>query len=120
VLANSKLIQSNPAAVRAFVEASAVGWKNYLHGDPAPADALILKDNPEMTEDVLAQARDKMRANGIVDGGDAATAGIGAMTDARWAAFYKTASEQDPKDYPTDVDIKGAYSLSFLPQPPVK
>src|SRR5580704_18139564 len=57
VLAPDTRIAKNPAAVRAFVEASAVGWRDYLHGDPKPADALILKANPEMTEDVLAQAR---------------------------------------------------------------
>jgi NitT/TauT family transport system substrate-binding protein len=120
VLANAKLIASNPAAVRAFVEASAVGWKTYLHGDPAPADALILKQNPEMTEDVLAQARDKMRSYGIVDGGDAADGGIGVMTDARWADFIRIASGQDPTDYPKTLDIHQGYSLDFLPKTPVK
>jgi NitT/TauT family transport system substrate-binding protein len=114
VLAPDSLIAKNPAAVRAFVEASAVGWKNYLHGDPKPADALILKDNPDMTEDVLAQARDKMRQYGLVDGGDAAALGVGAMTAAHWEAFFKIASQQG------DQNVKGAYSLQFLPNPPVK
>ena len=67
---------------------------------PSPADALILKDNPEMTADVLDQAREKMRENGIVAGGDAANQGIGAMTDARWSNFYQIISKQDPSDYP--------------------
>ena len=58
VLATDGLIARNPAAVKAFVEASAVGWRDYLNGDPAAADALIRKDNPEMTPDVLAQARE--------------------------------------------------------------
>ncbi len=89
VLAPNSLIASNPAAVKAFVEASAAGWQAYLHGDPAPGDELILKDNPEMTEDVLGQARDKMRAYGIVDSGDAKTLGIGAMTDARWTSLLR-------------------------------
>jgi NitT/TauT family transport system substrate-binding protein len=120
VLANTKLLAAQPAAVRAFVEASAVGWRNYLHGDPKPADDLILKDNPEMTEDVLAQARDKMRTYGVIDGGDAPTGGFGAMTDARWANFYRTISQQDPKDYPASLDIRDGYTLAFLPQPPVK
>jgi NitT/TauT family transport system substrate-binding protein len=114
VLAPDTLISKNPAAVKAFVEASAVGWKEYLHGDPKPADALILKDNPDMTEDVLAQARDKMRQYGLVDGGDAATLGVGAMTDAHWADFFRIAS-------PTGTqNARDAYSLQFLPNPPVK
>jgi NitT/TauT family transport system substrate-binding protein len=114
VLAPTALIAKDPAAVRAFVEASAIGWKNYLHGDPRPADALIMKDNPEMTEDVLAQARDKMRQYGLVDGGDAATLGIGAMTDRHWAEFFMLASEKGPAHY------KDAFTLEFLPNPPVK
>jgi NitT/TauT family transport system substrate-binding protein len=114
VLAPNALIAKNPAAIRAFVEASAVGWKNYLYGDPKPADALIMKDNPSMTEDVLAQARDKMRTYHLVDGGDAGALGVGAMTDQHWADFFKLASEKDPAIY------KNAFSLDFLPKPPVK
>jgi NitT/TauT family transport system substrate-binding protein len=114
VIAPDKLIASNPAAIRAFVEASAVGWRNYLHGDPAPADKLILADNPEMTEDILAQARDKMRQYGIVDGGDVATLGYGAMTDQHWLDFFKIASDKGTTNY------RNAFSLAFLPQTPVK
>src|SRR6185437_6177763 len=107
VLASDSLIAKNPAAVKAFVEASAEGWRDYLQGDPKPADALIMKDNPEMTEDVLAQAREKMRAYGVVDGGDAKTLGIGAMTDARWKQFFEVAAAQGV--YPKSLDYKAAY-----------
>jgi NitT/TauT family transport system substrate-binding protein len=114
VLAPDSLIAKNPAAVRAFVEASAIGWRDYLQGDPRPADALILKDNPDMTEDVLAQARQKMRDYGLVLGGDASRLGIGAMTDQHWADFFKIASSQGLSNY------KRAFTLQFLPNPPVK
>ncbi|MDE2487821.1 MAG: ABC transporter substrate-binding protein, partial [Alphaproteobacteria bacterium] len=116
LLAPDSLISKDPAAVKAFVEASAKGWHDYLYGDPKPADALIMKDNPEMTEDVLAQARDKMKAYGIVDGGDAKTLGIGAMTDARWKQFFDVAAGQGV--YPKDMDYKAAYTLQFV-NPPV-
>jgi NitT/TauT family transport system substrate-binding protein len=114
VLASNQMIANNPAAIRAFVEASAVGWREYLHGDPKPADALILKDNPDMTEDVLAQARDKMLKYGIVDGGDAPTLGYGAMTDQHWLDFFKVASKSGTANY------QNAFTLAFLPNPPVK
>jgi len=116
ILAPNKLIAANPAAVRAFVEASAAGWHDYLLGDPKPGDALILKDNPEMSEDVLAQARDKMRGYGIVDSGDAKTGGLGAMTDARWASFFAMASKMGV--YPPNLVYKSAYTLAFLPAAP--
>ena len=115
ILANNKLLKENPAAVRAFVEASAAGWKSYLHGDAKPGDALILKDNPEMAQDVLDQAREKMVRYGLVDGGEAATAGIGVMNHARWAEFFKIASDQGI--YPADLDYKQAYSLEFVGKP---
>lgn len=116
VVVSDRLIASDPAAVRAFVEASAKGWRDYLHGDPAPADKLILKDNPEITEDVLAQAREKMRRYGVVDSGDAARTTPGAMTDKRWADFFAIASGQGV--YPKSVDYRAAYTLAFLPKTP--
>ncbi len=109
VLAPDKLIAANPAAVKAFVEASAAGWASYLHGDPAPGDALIKADNPEMTQALLDQAREKMRAYGLVDSGD----GIGTMTDARWRAFFDMAAGQGV--YPKTLDPRRAYDLGFLP-----
>ncbi|HEX2562156.1 ABC transporter substrate-binding protein [Phenylobacterium sp.] len=111
VLATDKLIAENPQAVKAFVEASAAGWRSYLYGDPKPGDALILKDNPEMTQDVLDQAREKLKSYGIVDGGDQAA--IGRMTDARWAEFFNMAAKE--RVYPADLDYKQAYTLQFAP-----
>ena len=111
-LAPQSLIDADPKAVQAFVDASAAGWKSYLYGDPKPGDALILKDNPEMTPDLLDQARAKMRSYGLVDSGDAKSAGVGVMTDARWADFFKVASGQGV--YPKDLDYKQAYTLQFV------
>jgi NitT/TauT family transport system substrate-binding protein len=113
VLARNDLIADKPAIVKAFVDATAAGWKEYLYGDPKPGDALILKDNPEMTQDVLDQARAKMRDKGLVLSGDASAQGIGAMTDARWADFFQMASSQGV--YPKTMDYKAAYTLQFLP-----
>lgn len=110
VLAGDALIAKNPAAVQAFVEASAQGWRDYLNGDPSAADALIRKDNPEMTPDVLAQAREKLKSYKIVEGDEGAP--LGAMTDARWTAFFDVASAQGV--YPKTLDPKRAYTLQFV------
>jgi NitT/TauT family transport system substrate-binding protein len=107
VLVGDTLIASHPAAVRAFVEASAAGWQAYLHGDPRSGDALILKDNPEMSEDVLAHARGEMRAHRIADPTN------GAMTDSRWGDFFRIASEMGV--YPKTLDYRHAYTLRFVP-----
>jgi NitT/TauT family transport system substrate-binding protein len=110
-LAPDSLIAKNPAAVKAFVEGSAAGWRSYLYGDPAPGDALIRKDNPEMTQDILDQAREKMRTFAIVAANKDAP--IGQMDDARWADFFTVASGQGV--YPKDMDYKRAYTLQFAP-----
>jgi len=112
VLARDEWIAGKPAVIKAFVEGSAAGWKQYLDGDPRGANTMILKDNPEMTQELIDQARAKLKSYGIVDGGDAKTHGIGAMTDARWAEFFKAASEEGL--YPKDLDYRRAYTLQFL------
>jgi len=70
-------------ALRRFVQASAEGWKGYL-ANPAPGNALIKKDNPQMGDDLLAYGVRKMREYGIVAGGGAAKDGLFTMSDARW------------------------------------
>jgi NitT/TauT family transport system substrate-binding protein len=112
VLAPDRLIASNPKAVQAFVEASALGWKAYLQGDPSPADKLILKLNGEMTPAILGQAREKMRQYGLVTGGDAASGGIGAMTDATWAKVFAMASGLGL--YPKTMDYRTGYTTAFV------
>jgi NitT/TauT family transport system substrate-binding protein len=112
VLAKSDWVAKKPEIVQAFVEASIEGWSAYLNGDPAPADALIKKGNPDMTDEILKYARDKMKEYGIVESGDTKTMGIGAMSDARWGEFFKMASGQGL--YPADLDYKKAYTLQFV------
>ena len=112
VLASDSLIARNPAAIRAFVEASAQGWKDYLAGDGAAADALIRKDNPEMTQDVLDQARAKLKSYKIIAGDEGTP--VGGMTDARWKAFFDVAVAQGV--YPRALDPKTAYTLAFAPK----
>ncbi|THD60293.1 ABC transporter substrate-binding protein [Phenylobacterium sp.] len=112
ILAPDALIAKSPAVVKAFIEATAKGWSDYLNGDPKPAEAMIMKDNPEMTQDILDQARAKLKANGIVDGGDAAKHGIGTMTDARWQTLFDIASGAGV--YPKTLDFKKAYTLQFV------
>ena len=63
-----------------------------------------------MPQDVLDQAREKMRAAAIVAAGPDAP--IGEMSDARWAEFFAIAASQGV--YPKDMDYKRAYTLQFV------
>ena len=82
------LVDKKPDLVQRFVDASIVGWYNYLYGYNKAANALIRRQNPEMTDELIAYSIAKMKEYGIVDSGDATTLGIGAMTDARMKNFY--------------------------------
>ena len=98
-------------ALARFVRASAEGWKSYL-ANPAPGNALIRRDNPEMSDDLLAYSHRKMKEYAIVTGGDAGTAGLLTMTDARWARtieFLRSAGLTKP-----GIDYQDAYTLSIV------
>ena len=104
--------EENPDLVQRFVDASAIGWYHYLYGDNAKANALIKRDNPDITDDEIAFSIAAMKRYGVVDSGDALTLGIGAMTDARWKDFFDKMAEAgvvDPRD-----DYKKAYTLRFV------
>jgi NitT/TauT family transport system substrate-binding protein len=111
IATSQKLVQGNPDLVRRFITASAEGWHSYLDGDPAPGNALIKQANPEMTDGLLAYGRQALKTNGTVEGGDAAH-GVGAMADARWAAFFN--SMVAAKLYPAAMDYRKAYTLQFV------
>lgn len=80
-------VEKRPELVQRFVDASIEGWVRYLHGDRRAADALILRDNPDMSADTIARSVALMKELGIVDSGDAQTLGIGAMRPERVRGF---------------------------------
>ncbi len=112
ITTSTKLIADKPDVVQRFIDASIEGWQSYLDGDPSPANKLIKADNPEMTDALLRYGRAVMQAHGIVQSGDTLKLGIGAMTDARWAAFYRITS--DLGMYPKGIDYRRAYTLRFV------
>ncbi len=112
IATSDKRIAQQPDLVQRFVDASIEGWYGYLDGDPSAANALIKKDNPEMTDALIAYGRSSMKQHGILQSGDAATLGIGAMTAERWGNFYQTTAEQGL--YPKGLDIGKAYTLQFV------
>ena len=109
---SEKLAKEKPDLVQRFVNASIEGWYSYLYDDPGPANALIKRDNPEMTDALLAYGIDKMKQYGIIDSGDAKAAGIGAMSEARWRDFFETMAKAGL--YPPEMDVKQAFTLQFV------
>ncbi len=106
------LVEKKPDLVQRFVDASIIGWYNYLYGDNKAANALIRKDNPEMTDDAMAYSVAKMKEYGIVDSGDTRTLGIGAMTDARMKDFFDKMVRAGVVK--ADLDYRKSYTLQFV------
>ena len=105
-------IANKPEVVQCFVDGSIKGWYNYIYNDNSAANALIKKDNPEMTDEAITYAIEAMKVHGIVDSGDTLTLGIGAMTDARMAEFYATMVKSGAA--PEGLDLSKAYTLQFV------
>jgi len=112
IVAMRPYVEANRDLVQRFIDASIIGWYNYLYADNSGANALIKADNPEMTDAQLAYSRDKMVEYGIVDSGDALTQGIGCMTDANWADFYQRMVSV--KRFEPGIDIAQAYDASYV------
>ncbi len=106
ILATDKIAMERPLLVAKFVRASIRGWADYLSGDPAPGNALIKADNPEMSDEILANAIAKMNEYKLV--GDKP----GEMTDARWQDFFDVMSKNGV--YKQDLDWKRAFTTVFL------
>jgi NitT/TauT family transport system substrate-binding protein len=106
------LVAQKPDLVQRFVDASIIGWYNYIYGDNARANARIKQDNPEMTDGQLAFSLAKLKEYGIVDSGDSRTLGMGAMTDERMKSFFDKMVAA--KVVAPGTDYKKAYSLAFV------
>jgi NitT/TauT family transport system substrate-binding protein len=106
------LIDRKPDLVQRFVNASLIGWYNYLYGDNKAANETIKKLNPEMTDELMAYSIAKMKEHGIVDSGDALHDGIGAMNDARMASFFDKMVRAHVVR--SDIDYRKSYTLRFI------
>lgn len=107
------LVQNNPKLVQRFVEASIIGYYNYLYGDRRAANELIKKDNPEMTDEYIAASLKLNMDLGIIDSGDALTKGIGAMNLAQVKDFYDKMVKAGLYK-PGDVDLSKVANVQFV------
>jgi NitT/TauT family transport system substrate-binding protein len=105
-------VKNRPKAVEAFVKGTMEGWKSFF-ADPAPAAALIKKDNPNMTDEQLAYSVAKLKEMGIVSGGEAGKLGIGTMDNARIKQNYAFLVDNKLID-PTKVTTEQAFKLDFI------
>jgi NitT/TauT family transport system substrate-binding protein len=114
-------VRNRPDLVQRFVDASILGWINYLYGNRRAANAAMLRDNPEISEDEMEASVALMRSQGIVDSGDAIARGVGTMNVARIRHFFQsmvaaglyTAGEIDPAQAATLQFVNKGVGLEF-------
>jgi NitT/TauT family transport system substrate-binding protein len=110
--AKRDFVDKNPDLVQRFVDASIIGWYNYIYGDNRAANALIKRDNPEMTDAQLAFTLAKMEEYGLVDSGIARGKGIGCFDDAQIASFYDKMVKSGVVK--AGLDVKALYTNRFV------
>ena len=104
-------LAKRPDVLARFVRASAEGWKSYL-ANPAPGNALIKRENPQMSDELLAYGHRKMLEYAIVTGTDTATSGLLTMSEARWRQtidFLMSTGLAKP-----NADYASAFTLSIV------
>ncbi|SON58240.1 NMT1/THI5 like protein [Hartmannibacter diazotrophicus] len=110
--AKQDYVAANKDLVQRFVDASIIGWYNYLYGDNKAANDLIKKDNPEMTDGQIDFSITMMQQYGIVESGATDEGGIGCFTDAAVKDFYGKMVEA--KVVKADLDLSKVYDTSFV------
>jgi len=111
IVTTNDMVETKPDIVQRFVRASMEGWLSYFD-DPEPGNKLIKEANPNMTDGQIAFAIKRLKESGALTGGDAATMGVGIMTDERWQKTY---------DYMVgagllapSVNVRDAYPTRFV------
>ena len=111
--ARTETVKNRPDLVQRFVDASILGWVHYLYGNRQAANALMMRQNPEMTEAEIEASVALMKSQGIVDSGEALTGGIGAMSMPRIRDFYGQMVRAGLyKD--SEVDLTKVATLQFV------
>jgi NitT/TauT family transport system substrate-binding protein len=105
-------VETRPEVVQCFVDGSIIGWYNYLYGDNSAANEAIKAANPDMTDELIAFAIDKLKGEGVLESGDALTMGIGVMTDVVMQDFYAKMVEAGV--VPAGLDISQSYTTQFM------
>lgn len=107
------MVKNKPELVQKFVDASILGWVNFMYGDRKVATALMLKDNPELSAAEVEASVSLMKQQGIVDSGEARTMGIGAMKAERIQDFYAQMVKAGLYKL-GDVDLTQVATLQFV------
>jgi NitT/TauT family transport system substrate-binding protein len=112
ITTRQEVVDKKSDLVQKFVDASAIGWINYLNGYNMAANEAIKKDNPDMTDELIAYGIKQLKDHGLVLSGDAKKGGVGSMTDEHMKSFFEKMVAAGV--FKADLDYKKAYTLKFV------
>lgn len=112
IVALQPLVESDPDLVQRFVDASIIGWYNYMYGDPSAGNALIQQDNPEMTDEQIEFSRQQMLALDMVMWDAAIEGGLGCMDGGRIETFFNEMVAAGVMA--ADVDYASSFNTDFV------
>ena len=106
-------VAKNPDVTKRFVEASIIGWYNYLYGDNKATNDLIKKDNADMDDAQIAFSIKQMKDYGIVVSGASTPTAASAASPTRGVKdFYdKMVAAKVVK---AGLDLSKVYTTQFV------
>jgi NitT/TauT family transport system substrate-binding protein len=90
VITRGSLLKDNLPMVKAFVAATAEGWRAYL-ADPTAANATMAKLNTAMPPSTFAAVADAQKP--LIETADTKAHGLGTMNEARWTTLSQQLAE---------------------------
>ncbi|HEY1849026.1 MAG TPA: ABC transporter substrate-binding protein [Opitutaceae bacterium] len=114
VFANHTFLREHPEAVRAFVAATVRGYREYLEGKGAEANAMIRALNAEMTEASMAYTVSVLNSYRLVAGDPAKGESLGLLTRERCRQMDQTLVDLKVLDAP--LQLSDFVTFDFLPQ----
>lgn len=115
LITSGDLIRNDPEKVRRFVQATRIGWQNYLQ-DPALGNEAILEDNEHgMTAEALEFGSTGLRGLALPDGMDVENVGL--MSLERWTTLVEQIDKLEP-DASSKVTPEECFTNEFLEPSP--
>lgn len=105
-----RMIREKPDVVEAFVRASIKGW-DYYQKNSEEIHKVIQKWNPDLSMKFIEYGYQAEQE--FIWGGDAATHGVGYMSDERWKTLYDQMKKSGILK--NEFDVNQAYTTQFLP-----
>jgi NitT/TauT family transport system substrate-binding protein len=114
VFTSDAYLKAHPDIVKKFVRATLRGWTDYLTGDPAPANAAILKLRSDLTPEFCAYSIKAMNDYHLVLGDPARGEKMGQLTAGRLQTQIKLLSDLGVLEKP--VTVPDVATFEFLGQ----